>query len=183
MTLIPPLFYTKNILGNDRDLRIFTWERQDVYPKCESTIRLSNNAPYRPDVEDSTRPASTTTNLYHTLGSKKGQQQKKKRRYTKQSGEMFEVNRNNKKSTNRLIQEARSLDHNTKSSQNINKVQPLTRITPLQIKPVRNCNRNSTDFFHGRRHRIRDGVKFLLASRTGITDADIPQSQSCRDRQ
>ena len=75
MTLIPP-FLHKNTLGNDQDLRIFTWERQDVYPKCESTIRLSNNPPYRPDIEDPTRPRSTTTNLYHTLGSKEGQQKK-----------------------------------------------------------------------------------------------------------
>ena len=40
-------------------------------------MRLSNNAPYRPDFKDSTRPASTTTKIYIIPS---GQERKEKQR-------------------------------------------------------------------------------------------------------
>ena len=68
--------------------------------------------------------------------------------YTKQSWEVFGSNQSSKvlsfslihnnqtqpatrKARNRPLKEARNLNHNIKSSRNIDKVQSLSRITPL----------------------------------------------------
>ena len=48
-------------------------------------MRLSNNAPYRPDFKDSTRPASTTTQTYIIPSGQERKEKQKKKKKRKRS--------------------------------------------------------------------------------------------------
>ena len=69
----------------------------------------------------------------------------------------------------RQLQEARNLNHNTKSSRNIDKVQSLSQITPLnRSKPVRNCSRNATALFMEDVIKLKRTGNFCLLLGTGL---------------
>ena len=113
-------------------------------PKVWEHHRLSNNAPYNQGIKDSTRPTSTTTKSISYPRVRIG----KKRKYAQTNWEVFKSNRSIKmlsfsliyndqtqtatrKAHIRQLQEARNLNHNTTSSRNIDGIQSLSQITPL----------------------------------------------------
>ena len=130
-------------------------ELTEIYEYLHGNIKMSTQSVRAPldsqitrhttkVIKDSTRPTSTTTKSisYPRVGIGK------KRRYAQTNWEVFKSNRSIKmlsfsliyndqtqpatrKAHIRQLQEARNLNHNTKSSRNIDKVQSLSQITPL----------------------------------------------------
>ena len=130
-------------------------ELTEIYEYLHGNVKMSTQSVRAPWDSQITRHTDQTSrilqdqhpqqqNLYYTLGSAK----ERKENVHKQNWEVFKSNQSNKvlsfslihndqtqpatrKAHSRQLQEARNLNHNTKSSRNIDKVQSLSRIASL----------------------------------------------------